>query len=179
MDARVDDDAAGDDAAYDDPNALVRRLFESEAAALVHMARWYVDDKTAAEDLVQEAFIRLARHAHRLRDQGKAVAYLRSIVINLARDHNRRGFVSLRHRPPADPYEPSAEEQAGDRADRAEVIAALRALPRRQRDCLTLLYYYDLGIAEIAATLGLSANSVKTHLQRGRKALGAALEDSR
>jgi len=51
---------------------------------------------------VQEAFIRLARSASRIRDDAKAAAYLRSIVLNLARDHNRRGLVSLRHRLPLD-----------------------------------------------------------------------------
>ena len=48
------------------------------------LARFYVDDKTAAEDLVQEAFIRFARHHGRLRDGARAAAYLRSIVINPA-----------------------------------------------------------------------------------------------
>lgn len=160
-------------------NGFLGALFASEGAALVHMARWYVDDKTAAEDLVQEAFIRLARHVHRLRDQSKATAYLRRTVINLARDHNRRGFVSFRHRPPPEPDEPSTEELAGVRADRAEVIAALRELPMRQRECLTLHYYYDLGIAATASTLGLSENSVKTHLRRGRKTMAKVLEDAR
>lgn len=160
------------------PQDLVVALFEAEAAALVQMARWYVDDKTAAEDLVQEAFIRLARSSHRIRDEARAAAYLRSIVINLARDHNRRGLVSLRHRPPAQPDEPSAEETVGERQRRAEVVEALRSLPRRQRDCLTLRYFYDMSVPEVAATLGLSDNSVKTHLQRGRAALTSRLEET-
>ena len=91
-------------------DALVVTLFRSEAARLVSLARLFVDDRTAAEDLVQEAFIRLARSAHRIREEERAAAYLRSIVINLARDHNRRGFVSWRHRPPAQPDAPSAAE---------------------------------------------------------------------
>jgi len=160
-----------------DPAAIVLALYSAEAASLVQMARWYVEDKTAAEDLVQEAFIRLARAAHRIEDSAKGAAYLRSIVINLARDHNRRGLVSLRHRPPAQPDEPSAEATASGRAARREVIEAVRALPRRQRDCVTLRYFYELGIPEIAETLGLSANSVKTHLQRGLRALEKSLED--
>ncbi|GGR57532.1 RNA polymerase sigma-70 factor (ECF subfamily) [Nocardioides luteus] len=172
MDVRIGADESAD-------NGFLGALFADEGAALVHMARWYVDDKTAAEDLVQEAFIRLSRHIHRLRDPSKATAYLRRTVINLARDHNRRGFVSFRHRPPADPDEPSTEEIADGRAARAEVIEALRALPMRQRECLTLHYYYDLGVAATAAALGLSENSVKTHLRRGRKALASALEDTR
>jgi RNA polymerase sigma-70 factor (sigma-E family) len=158
---------------------LVGALFVTEAARLVSLARFFVDDRTAAEDLVQEAFIRLARSSHRIRDEDRAAAYLRSIVINLARDHNRRGLVSLRHRPPAVPDEPSAEETASVRESRREVVEALRALPRRQRDCVALRYYLELGIDEIAATLGVSPNSVKTHLTRGLRSLAAQLEERR
>jgi len=156
---------------------LVVTLFTSEAARLVQLARFFVDDRTAAEDLVQEAFIRLARSTHRIHDEARAAAYLRSIVINLARDHNRRGLVSLRHRPPAAPDEPSAEDEATGRESRREVVAALRALPKRQRDCVALRYYLELSVPEIAETLGLSVNSVKTHLQRGLRAMEVALRD--
>ena len=76
---------------------LVVRLFQQEGRSLVRLARLFVDDRDAAEDLVQEAFLRLARSAHRITDLDRAPAYLRSIVLNLARDHNRRGLVSLRH----------------------------------------------------------------------------------
>ena len=68
---------------------------------LVRLARLFVVDRNAAEDLVQEAFIRLSRSLDRVQDESRLVAYLRSIVLNLARDHNRRGLVSLRHQPPA------------------------------------------------------------------------------
>jgi RNA polymerase sigma factor (sigma-70 family) len=56
------------------------------------------------------------------------------------------------------------------------VIEALRELPRRQRDCLVLRYYLELSVGDIATTLGLSPNSVKTHLQRGLRSLKAELE---
>jgi RNA polymerase sigma-70 factor (sigma-E family) len=160
-------------------DSLVATLFVAEAARLVSLARFFVDDRTAAEDLVQEAFIRLARSASRIRDEDRAAAYLRSIVVNLARDHNRRGLVSLRHRPPAVLDEPSAEETATVRESRSEVVTALRALPRRQRDCVALRYYLELSIEDIATTLGVSPNSVKTHLQRGLRSLAASLEETR
>ena len=63
-----------------DVDALVATLFRQEARRLVGLASFFTDDRTAAEDLVQEAFIRLARTAHRIRDTEKAAAYLRSIV---------------------------------------------------------------------------------------------------
>ena len=159
----------------DDAQALVIRLFRAESARLVQMARWFVDDRTAAEDLVQEAFIKFAANARRINQPDRAAAYLRSIVINLARDYNRRGLVSLRHRPPAVLDEQSAEDDATNRESIREVVAALRELPRRQRDCVVLRYYLDLPIAEIASTLGLSSNSVKTHLQRGLRRLSVEL----
>ena len=166
-------------ATEDDFESRAAALFNAEAPSLLHLARFYVDDKTAAEDLVQEAFIKLSRNMARIADEARSAAYLRSIVINLARDHNRRGLVSLRHRPPAVVDEPSAEEAALGRSTRQDVIDALRRLPGRQRDCLTLRYYYDMSPTEIADGLGMSVNSVKTHLKRGLRALAADLEESR
>lgn len=162
-----------------DVDVLVRSLYVEHAASLARMARLFVDDRNAAEDLVQEAFIRLARHAHRIEDGSKSAAYLRSIVLNLARDHNRRGLVSLRHRAPADEEQATTEDEVVLRDDQRQVIDALRELPLRQRDCVVLRYYFDSGIAEIAETLGISQNSVKTHLKRGLVALEHRLEVSR
>lgn len=159
-------------------DTLVAELFEAESTRLVALARFFTDDRTAAEDLVQEAFIRFARNTSRIEDRSRAAAYLRSIVINLARDHNRRGLLSFRHRPPAMPDEPSAESRAEDRAAREDVVLALRGLPRRQRECLALRYYLELSIDDTAATLGISANSVKTHIKRGLHSMGAVLTTS-
>jgi RNA polymerase sigma factor (sigma-70 family) len=162
-----------------DADALVARLFTQEGHALVRLARLFVDDRNAAEDLVQEAFIRLARNAHRIQDTSRAPAYLRSIVLNLARDHNRRGLMSLRHHEPADVRLATVEDELELRDDQRRVIEALQELPRRQRDCVVLRYHFEAGIPEIAATLGISANSVKTHLKRGLAALERNLAGSR
>jgi len=158
-----------------DVDALVVNMFRQEASSLVRLARLFVDDRNAAEDLVQEAFIRLARSAHKIRDVEKAPAYLRSIVLNLARDSNRRGLVSLRHHLPSD-EQASVDDQITLREDQQRVIETLRELPHRQRDCIVLRYYDELGIDEIATTLGISRNSVKTHLSRGLDSLERKLE---
>lgn len=154
-----------------DIDALVVRLFAEEGRSLVRLARLFVDDRNAAEDLVQEAFIRLARSAHRIQDETKSAAYLRSIVLNLARDSNRKGLVSLRHHLPFDEKQASVEDEVELQEAQREVIDALRQLPQRQRNALVLRYYEEMGIDEIAEAMGISRNSVKTHLQRGLAAL--------
>lgn len=157
---------------------LVVRLFELEGRSLVRLARLFVDDREAAEDIVQEAFLRLARHAGRIDDIDRAPAYLRSIVLNLARDHNRRGLVSLRHHAAAG-REIDVTDHAADDLVRSEehgrVLDAVRRLPPRQRDCIALRYFDESSIEVTAATLGISVNSVKTHLQRAMAALDRML----
>ncbi|MBI2237587.1 MAG: SigE family RNA polymerase sigma factor [Actinobacteria bacterium] len=159
---------------------MVVALFRREGAALVRLARLFTDDRTAAEDLVQEAFVRLYRSADRIRDRDKAASYLRSIVLNLARDHNRRGLMSLRHQealtPAASPEAP--EDRALLDAEQARVVEALRSLPLRQRDCLVLRFYLDLSGPEIAETLGISPDSVKTRCRRGLSSLRALLKEA-
>jgi RNA polymerase sigma-70 factor (sigma-E family) len=152
-------------------SGLIGRLFAEEATNLVRLARFFVDDRTAAEDLVQEAFIRLARSLHRIQDESKIKPYLRSIVLNLARDHNRRGLMSLRHHLPADPEPPPLEDTVAIEDDRSRVIAALRRLAIGQRNVLVLRFYLELSVAETAETLGVSVNTVKTQQQRGLAAL--------
>ncbi|HEY7626102.1 MAG TPA: sigma-70 family RNA polymerase sigma factor [Ilumatobacteraceae bacterium] len=158
---------------------LVVKLFQAEGRSLVRLARLFVDDRDAAEDLVQEAFLRLARHAGRIDATDRAPAYLRSIVLNLARDHNRRGLVSLRHHAARGRDVDVVEDTVGDRLVRSEeharVLDAVRRLPVRQRDCVTLRYFEELSIDAIASTLSISVNSVKTHLQRAMAALDRML----
>ena len=161
-----------------DGDALVAELFEQESAALVRLARLFTDDRNAAEDLVQEAFVRLHHATHRIEDRARAAAYLRSIVLNLARDHNRRGLMSLRHfealTPEASPD--ALEDRIVLDEQQALVVDALQALSPQQRDCLVLRFYLELSEQETADTLGISPNSVKTHSRRGLDRLRTRLE---
>lgn len=161
--------------------ALIERLYNQEATSLVRLARLFTDDRTGAEDIVQEAFIRLFHTADRIQNPAKSAAYLRSIVLNLVRDTNRRGLLSLRHqdsmmkeRKPEDPH-----DQAVRNESQTEIIDALGQLSGRQRECLILRFYYELTEREIAETLSISPNSVKTHCRRGLAALEPLLEVSR
>lgn len=157
--------------------SFVEKLYHQEAVSLVRLARLFTDDRTGAEDIVQEAFIRLYHAAERIHDVEKSAAYLRSIVLNLARDHNRRGLLSLRHQDSMiDRRTPESPEDRMVRTEgQTEVIDALNRLSPRQRDCLVLRFYMDLTEKQIASTLSISPNSVKTHCQRGMAILSGVL----
>jgi RNA polymerase sigma-70 factor (sigma-E family) len=162
-------------AAVGEPEPL-ERLFDEHYGSLVGLARLLLDDGDAAEEVVQEAFARLAVGRSRLRDPDRAPAYLRSTVVNLARGRLRRRAVARRHPEPA-PVPVGGADEFAVRADaRRRVLDAVRSLPRRQREVLVLRYYLDLSEREIADSLGISAGSVKTHASRGLAALGPVLE---
>lgn len=153
-------------------------LFRAHATALLRLAVVLTGDQLLAEDLVQEAFARLQRSGTTPRP-GTELAYLRRTVINLSHGHHRRLRV-VRNRPlDAAPLGPAAEVDAVRRDGQRRVVAAVRALPERQRDCIVLRFYLDLTDTEIADALGISAGSVKTHLHRARAALAATLEPLR
>lgn len=151
-------------------------LYRDHYRSLVRLAALLLDDLGASEEVVQDAFVKLHQGWDRVTDPSRRVAYLRSIVMNGARSRGRRRAARSRLHIVAAGAAESAEAGAVRAEDHREVLAALRALPDRQRDCLVLRYYLDLSEAEIAATLGISPGTVKTHTHRGMAALEKTLE---
>lgn len=159
---------------------VLEAAFEEHYRSLVRLASLLLEDLATCEEVVQDAFVSVWRRPPALRDETRLPAYLRSAVLNGARSQLRRRGVRRRHLRslgPA-PTAPAAEVTAlaGDPDD--AVLRALRSLPDRQREVLALRYYLDLSEVDIAATLGISAGSVKTHAHRGLQALAEALEDA-
>jgi RNA polymerase sigma-70 factor (sigma-E family) len=154
-------------------------LFRTRYAALVQVAKLLVDDTGTAEEVVQEAFVRLYSGWRRLRDPGRADAYLRSTVWNLARDRLRRRRTVRRHEAGAirivAAHNPGPAEILLEDERRRAVSEALDRLPGRQRECLVLRYWADLSDREVASTLGISTGSVKRHVHRAMARLAAEL----
>src|SRR5207244_10902654 len=151
-------------------------LYREHYVSLVRLASLLLRDVGTAEDVTQDAFAKVHLAWGRIRDPEKALAYVRSAVLNGARSRMRHLQVVDRHRPEPRRDTPSAGAGALSGEEHREVIAALRALPTRQRECLALRYYLGLSEAEIADTLGISAGSVKTHTHRRIAALEHTLE---
>ena len=157
--------------------AFVRKRGEHH----LRVAALLTGSATEAEDLVQSSLMRLYRAWPRLDVASSSPdAYLRKIIVN-----TRRSWWQARWRQESPiasvPDRPDPAEGGGDPADRqavgALVRSALTRLPRQQRAVLVLRYLEDLPEAEVAALLGCSVGSVKTHAYRGLRALRGSLGD--
>jgi RNA polymerase sigma-70 factor (sigma-E family) len=157
-----------------DRDTALAALHAAHYSSLVRLACLLLDERTSGEEVVQDAFVRVHGAWARVDDP---LTYLRATVMNLARSQLRRRLVARRRVQPVSGPVPSPEEHAVLLSDQQEVVDAVRALPRRQRECIVLRYYLDLSEAEIAATLGISAGSVKSHSHRGIAALATRLEE--
>ena len=159
-----------------DGDGVLLDLYASQRPALVRLAVLLVDDRAAAEDVVQDAFLALQRRWSAV-DPLAAAGYLRTSVVHGARSLLRRRAVARRHLRAAGPEEgPPADLALLLDEKHRQVVAALRSLPRRQREVLVLRYWSELSEAEIATTLGISRGTVKSTAARGLAALEQRLE---
>jgi RNA polymerase sigma-70 factor (sigma-E family) len=157
----------------------ITSLYHAHRLGLVRLAVLLVDDRSTAEDVVQDAFAGLYQRWGRLNDVDKALGYLRTAVVNNARSVLRRRQTARKYVVPHQPNAGSAESEAMLAAEHREVLAAVHRLAPRQREVLVLRYWADLSEAEIANTLGISRGAVKSTASRAMDALQKLLEAAR
>ncbi|MFE1247003.1 RNA polymerase sigma factor [Streptomyces sp. NPDC058735] len=158
--------------------AGLARLFELHYSSMLRLAHLLGADDP--ENVVAEAYYQIYRKWQRLRDVEAAEAYLRSTVCNLIRMRIRHLQVARKHaETEPDETAASAESTALLRDDQRVLVDALQQLPPRQREALVLRHWLGLKESEIAATMGISCGSVKTHMSRGTTALTQAMEARR
>jgi RNA polymerase sigma-70 factor (sigma-E family) len=138
-------------------------LVDARSTALLRLAYAVVGDHQLAQDLLQEALVKVYVAWPRLRDTSGAEAYARRTIVTTAISWRRRRSF---HEPPVDVV-PDAEGDA-DQSDRLATHDVLwqqvRGLPPRQRTALVLRYYEDLSEAETADLMGCSTGTVKSQL---------------
>jgi RNA polymerase sigma-70 factor (sigma-E family) len=166
----------------DSVEAAIGILFRRQYPILLRIAYALLGTREGAEDAVQDAFVSLFHNWNRLRDPEAAEAYVRAAVLNRCRSRVRtriRDRLQTSRDPVVEPHAVGSDEVAVSREDAALVGAALRELPRRQREVVTCRYLLELTVAETAEALGISGGAVKRHAHRGLRALHTALEVTR
>jgi RNA polymerase sigma-70 factor (sigma-E family) len=143
--------------------------FASRSGAMRGTAYLLCGDWHRAEDLVQNAFVKLYRSWHRIAEHQKLDAYTRRILVRTFLDENRRGFFH-RERPTAEHTDRAVPPVSGVE-DRMVLLRALADVPPRQRAALVLRFWEDLSVEETAKALGCTAGTVKSQVARGLAAM--------
>lgn len=165
-------------AAQGDARAF-RQIVDRHLSTALAVARHMLRDEAEAEDVAQEAMLRLWRSASELElGHGGVRPWLRRVVSNLCIDRIRAGRKTHVTDEVPEQEVPPEQLQGLTEAELAKrVDAALQTLPERQRLALTLFHYEGLSQVEVGATMGVSDEAVESLLARARRALKAALKD--
>jgi RNA polymerase sigma-70 factor (ECF subfamily) len=171
--ALVERALAGDDAAYDE---LVRRHYSRVYATAFRLVRSPED----AEDLAQECFVRAHASLAWFRRDAPMSAWLRRIVVHLARDRfrasaRRPGRVELPLEPPQ-PDHAGPEAIVGARELARAVDEALRRLPPHLRTALVLRTLEGLEYDEVAEATGVTPATARTQVMKARRALARLMK---
>jgi RNA polymerase sigma-70 factor (ECF subfamily) len=169
--------ARGDERAF---QLLARR----HLPAMVGLARRILGNSADAEDVAQEALLRVWTNAPRWRPLALFRTWLTRVVVNLCLDRKRRTpWVALEAAGDIVDTAPGASEKAESDEREQMVAAAIDKLPARQRGAITLTYGEGMSNAEVAEILDTSVSAVETLLVRGkqnlRRALGKLIDEDK
>lgn len=150
-------------------------LFERYAPALLRFTDRLLSDRSTAEEVTQEVFVKVISRAHQYDGRAEVSSWLFAIAANACRDRRRRDrratVVPLDGVPEPVQKGEGIEGLLSDRERREAVRRALAALSEEQREALVLARYHGLPYAEIAEVLGISVGAVKTRIFRAVEAL--------
>jgi RNA polymerase sigma-70 factor (sigma-E family) len=158
------------------PATSLGRLEEAyvrNAPGALRLAYFLTGDRELAEDLMQEAFVRVTGRLGHLRVPDRLDAYLRRTIVNLFTSQMRRR--KLERAWLAREAAESTIEREHDPALRDEMWRALQRLPERQRAAIVLRFYEDLAERDAAELLGCSQGALNSLVVRGIKSLRADL----
>jgi|SRR5690242_11352806 RNA polymerase sigma-70 factor, ECF subfamily len=169
--------ARGDERAF---QVLARR----HLPAMVGLARRILGNSAEAEDVAQEALLRVWTNAPRWRPLALFRTWLTRVVVNLCLDRKRRTpWVALEAAGDIVDTSPGASEKAENEERERMVAAAIDKLPARQRGAIMLTYSEGMSNAEVAEILDTSVSAVETLLVRGkqnlRRALGKLIDEDK
>ena len=162
--------------------ALVGNLVREHSALLYRVALSIVPNPAEAEDVVQDAFLRVLQRPHQLAGIVEVRAWLVRIAWNLALDRRRRIRPEQMDPAFAEALVSAnlpADERLAEARRMAQVLTAIERLPEKERQALLLTAFDQLSTAEIATILGKSESGVRALLFRARTRLRERLGDKR
>ena len=160
---------AASDAASD---TALRDLYRDHATALLRYARWFTDDPAAAEDAVQETFLRAWRHLPRLLADGRPLRpWLRQVLRHVLIDVDRTARAKRETLHDIVPVEGEVDGGYESLLDRGVLAVVLRDLSPAHREVLVETYYRDAPTDRVAARLGIPPGTVRSRLHYALRAV--------
>lgn len=151
------------------------RMVNQYQGAIGRMCLLYLRDRTAAEDALQETFLKAYKRMDTFRADSQERTWLMSIAINTCRDMNRSAW--LRHTEKrVTPEELPIPTDSVDE-DALALAEAIRRLPGKHRDAILLYYYQDMTIKEVATVLRAAPSTIMKRLNQAKDMLRELLRD--
>ena len=168
-----------------------RKVYEATYYRMLYIAKKYMKNDTAAEDVLQEAYIKIWTNLPQLGKPEAYVSWASRIVANTALNELRKNQPTLFSQMAGegedgsemafdveDTYVPNQPELSFTDAEEQTIIREMiDSLSDEQRMCVLMYYMEDLSVGEIAETLGCSEGTVKSRLNYGRRNIKAKVED--
>jgi RNA polymerase sigma-70 factor, ECF subfamily len=166
----------------EDKDLLIDEIMNKYGQEILQLTYSYVNNKTIAEDLTQDIFVKCYKSLHTYSGKSKLRTWLWRIAINHCKDFHRswytKNVVIAGEEMPSNGTQKELVEQAViQKEEDDELIAAIITLPIKYREVIYLFYYEELPLKEIALVTDTGLNTVKTRLRRAKELLKEELEE--
>ncbi|MGE8207492.1 sigma-70 family RNA polymerase sigma factor [Heyndrickxia sp. NPDC080065] len=166
----------------EDIDEIIDEIMKRYGKEILQLVYSYVNNKTIAEDLTQDIFVKCYKNLHTYNRKSKFRTWLWRIAINHCKDHLRSWYSknvvptedkSVENWTPKETVEQAVIQKDEDQ----RLVSAVMSLPLKNREVIYLFYFEELSIKEITELIGVKENTIKTRLRRAKKLLKERLEE--
>lgn len=167
--------------AAEDKEELIDQIMNRYGQEILQLSFSYVNNRTVAEDLTQDIFVKCYKNLHTYSGKSKLRTWLWRIAINHCKDflkswYNRNVVVAEEGHDISVAQEEMVEDKVIQKEEDDQLMAAIMSLPIKYREVIYLHYYEEQSIKEIALLTEVNSNTVKTRLRRAKELLKERLE---
>ncbi|WP_416148992.1 sigma-70 family RNA polymerase sigma factor [Salipaludibacillus sp. HK11] len=164
------------DKCVDDRELIIDQLIDEYSDAILHLVYTYVKNRTTAEDLTQEIFIKCYEKLDQFNQQAKIKTWLYRIASNHCKDylrswHYRKIILNEKILTYTPSTSKTVEEEIIAKNEETRLMNAVMSLHLKYREVVFLHYYEELSLAEISNVTRVNINTIKTRLKRAKELL--------